>query len=61
MKKIFDFKCTVCEEVQERFVEANDKVVDCKKCGKPAKRIISGVGGFQFKGTGFYTTDYKNK
>lgn len=30
----------------------------CPKCGKPAKRKISGGAGLVFKGSGFYITDY---
>ena len=31
----------------------------CPKCGKRAKRLISGGAGLVFKGSGFYITDYK--
>jgi predicted nucleic acid-binding Zn ribbon protein len=31
----------------------------CPKCGKKTKRLISRGGGFIFKGSGFYITDYK--
>ncbi len=30
----------------------------CPKCGKPAKRKISGGAGLVFKGSGLYITDY---
>ena len=32
----------------------------CPKCGGPVKRIFHPVG-IIFKGSGFYTTDYKKK
>ena len=31
----------------------------CPRCGKRAKRLISGGAGLVFKGSGFYITDYK--
>ena len=33
----------------------------CPKCGKRARRLISGGAGLVFKGSGFYITDYKRK
>ena len=35
------------------------KTATCPKCGKRAKRLISGGAGLVFKGSGFYVTDYK--
>ncbi|HEU5466740.1 MAG TPA: FmdB family zinc ribbon protein [Gemmatimonadales bacterium] len=35
------------------------KTATCPKCGKRAKRLISGGAGLVFKGSGFYITDYK--
>ena len=31
----------------------------CPRCGKRARRLISGGAGLVFKGSGFYITDYK--
>ncbi len=31
----------------------------CPTCGRQARRLISAGGSFVFKGSGFYTTDYK--
>ena len=33
----------------------------CTECGEKMIRQISGGGSLQFKGTGFYKTDYKDK
>ena len=33
----------------------------CIYCGGKTERLISAGTGFIFKGTGFYTTDYKKK
>ena len=45
----------------EKFEKMSAKSTSrCPKCGKSARRIISGGAGFVFKGSGFYQTDYKN-
>ncbi len=31
----------------------------CPRCGRRARRLISGGAGLVFKGSGFYITDYK--
>jgi len=36
-------------------------VTKCPKCGKKVRKLISSTGGFIFKGSGFYATDYKAK
>lgn len=33
----------------------------CTECGAPARRIIGPGAGFLFKGSGFYTTEYRSK
>lgn len=57
----YEYSCTACGHEFERFesiTAAPDK--KCPKCNKKkGERRISGGGGFLFKGTGFYVTDYK--
>lgn len=57
----YEYACASCGHEFERFesiVAKPDK--KCPKCSKKkAERRISGGGGFLFKGTGFYVTDYK--
>ena len=57
----YEYSCTACGHEFERFesiTAAPDK--RCPKCKKKkGERRISGGGGFLFKGTGFYVTDYK--
>ena len=59
----YDYTCSACGNMFERFesiTAAPNKA--CPKCGKKkAERQISAGGGFIFKGTGFYLTDYKKK
>ena len=33
----------------------------CPECGQEGERLISGGGGFLFKGNGFYITDYRSE
>jgi putative FmdB family regulatory protein len=33
----------------------------CPDCGKKVDRLISAGAGFLFKGSGFYSTDYRSK
>jgi predicted nucleic acid-binding Zn ribbon protein len=39
---------------------SDEPVKDCEKCGEPVKRLLFPVA-IQFKGNGFYTTDYARK
>lgn len=63
MKRIFEFHCTDCNAVFSKLVRDDIKSgVPCKSCeSTETNRIISATQGFQFKGSGFYETDYKNK
>ena len=63
MKRIFEFKCNSCHQVFSKLVKDVIKEgVECKLCGSTeTERIVSATKGFQFKGSGFYETDFKNK
>jgi len=57
----YEYKCKGCEEAFEIFQKiSEDPLKSCPVCGGELKRIISGGAGIIFKGSGFYTTDYKN-
>ncbi len=36
-------------------------LTSCPECGGKVRRLISGGGGFLFKGSGFYETDYRSE
>ena len=56
----YAFQCPAGHQF-EKFEKMSAKgTARCPKCGKTARRIISGGAGFVFKGSGFYQTDYKN-
>lgn len=57
----YDYRCTACGHRFERFESINDDAPKaCPKCSKKkAKRMLGTGAGLIFKGSGFYTTDYK--
>jgi putative FmdB family regulatory protein len=58
---IYEYQCTKCREVCEVLQKAKDKPPEkCPKCGGPVIKRISSPA-FQFKGTGWYITDYAKK
>lgn len=58
---IYEYQCTKCHEVCEVLQRAKDKPPEkCPKCGAPVVKRISSPA-IQFKGTGWYITDYPKK
>jgi putative FmdB family regulatory protein len=58
----YEYACSACGHTFEAFqsIKAGPVTV-CPKCKKrKVKRLISAGGGFIFKGSGFYTTDYRS-
>jgi putative FmdB family regulatory protein len=57
----YEYKCNKCEEVFEVFQRITaSPLKECPVCGGELRRLISGGAGIIFKGSGFYTTDYKS-
>ena len=58
---IYEFECAKCGAHLEVFQKMNDKPpVKCRKCGGRLERKIS-APAIQFKGSGWYVTDYASK
>lgn len=59
----YDYKCGSCNHTFEVMQSIKDEpLTKCPNCGKnKLKKLISGGTGFILKGSGFYSTDYKNK
>ncbi|PMQ02108.1 MAG: FmdB family transcriptional regulator [Dictyoglomus sp. NZ13-RE01] len=58
---IYEFVCTNCNERYEIITNLGDEPPKvCIKCGGTLKKVFHPVG-IVFKGSGFYTTDYKKK
>jgi putative FmdB family regulatory protein len=58
---IYEYKCLDCGvhfEKMQKFSDAPPK--KCNKCGGKVEKQIS-LSGFQFKGGGWYVTDYANR
>lgn len=55
---IYEYRCTSCSEVTEIRQKFSDPpLTECEKCGGRLDRLIS-APGLQFKGSGWYITDY---
>ena|SRR5215212_2190061 len=58
---IYEYECRKCRAPIEVFQKANDKPpAKCSKCGGKMERKIS-APAIQFKGSGWYVTDYATK
>ena len=59
----YEYECEKCGHVFEEFQSINaEPLKKCKKegCGGTVKRLFSPGAGFLFKGSGFYSTDYRS-
>jgi putative FmdB family regulatory protein len=56
----YEYECTECNIRFEKFQSIkDDPLTECPECKGRVKRLISAGVGIIFKGSGFYTTDYK--
>ncbi len=56
----YGYRCTKCGHTFEAFQSIKDEPLSrCPKCRSAIRRVIDGGMGVIFKGSGFYTTDYK--
>ena len=55
----YTFKCPSCDKEKEVLQGMNDKPPICD--GVKMKRVFKSTAKPQFKGSGFYETDYKKK
>ena len=57
----YDYKCLACDVRFEKFQGIMAPVIEeCPECGGKVKRLIGAGAGLIFKGSGFYTTDYRS-
>jgi putative FmdB family regulatory protein len=55
---LYEYECDACGQRFERIQKFSDPAVDaCPACGGPVRKLISSPA-IQFKGSGFYITDY---
>ena len=58
---IYEYVCTSCHRRSEVLQRLNDPLLtECRVCGGALKKIVSSPA-IQFKGSGFYITDYARK
>jgi putative FmdB family regulatory protein len=56
----YEYECTKCGHTFDAFQSIKDAPLSsCPKCRGKVRRLIGGGMGVIFKGSGFYTTDYK--
>jgi len=58
---IYEYQCRDCDARVEKIQRFSDPPpTACKKCGGKLKRLLS-APAIQFKGSGWYVTDYAGK
>jgi putative FmdB family regulatory protein len=58
---LYEYECTKCGERVEIIQKLSDPPYShCPKCGSDMKKLFSSPA-IQFKGSGFYKTDYPSK
>lgn len=58
---IYEYKCKKCGHRLEKIQMFSDKPLKkCPECGGPLEKLIS-ASSVQFKGSGWYVTDYAKK
>ena len=57
---IYEYKCPECNANYEKIHKWNDIHNECPKCNAKGELKLSDQA-LHFKGSGFYTTDYKSK
>ncbi len=58
----YDYECTRCGHGFEKFQSISAPVLKrCPSCRGKLRRLIGTGSGLLFKGSGFYSTDYRSK
>jgi putative FmdB family regulatory protein len=58
---LYEYQCKKCGHRFEKILKFSDKPVKkCPQCGGPVEQMIS-APAVQFKGSGWYVTDYAKK
>jgi putative FmdB family regulatory protein len=58
---LYEYECDACGGRFEVIQKFSETTTECRRCGKgPVRRLIA-APAFQFKGTGWYITDYAQK
>ena len=58
---LYEYECDACGRRFEVIQKFSETTTECRHCGKgPVRRLVA-APAFQFKGTGWYITDYARK
>lgn len=57
---LYEYECDGCQERFERLQRLSDPAPGCPACGGPVQKRFS-VPALQFKGSGWYVTDYSRQ
>lgn len=58
---LYEYQCLKCGTLSQKIQKFSDSpLTKCEKCGGKLERLISSPA-IQFKGTGWYVTDYARK
>ncbi|MFB3814594.1 MAG: FmdB family zinc ribbon protein [Terriglobales bacterium] len=58
---LYEYECTRCQHRFEKIQRFSDPPIDdCPACGGPVSQLLS-PPAIQFKGSGWYVTDYSKK
>jgi putative FmdB family regulatory protein len=58
---LYEYQCETCSQRFERIQKFSDPPVEtCPQCGGPVRKLLSSPA-IQFKGSGWYITDYARK
>jgi len=58
---LYEYQCTKCKHRFERIRKFSDRpITKCPECGSKVEQLIS-AAAVQFKGSGWYVTDYAKK
>ncbi len=58
---LYEYQCTKCKHTFEKIQKFSDKpVTKCPECGGKVEQLLS-APAIQFKGAGWYVTDYAKK
>jgi putative FmdB family regulatory protein len=58
---LYTYKCPPCDHTFDVLAKMSEssKEQECPNCNAPAQRQLTAPLGFQFKGGGYYCTDFK--
>ncbi|MGA3194613.1 MAG: zinc ribbon domain-containing protein [Terriglobales bacterium] len=58
---LYEYQCKKCKHRFEKIQKFSDKpITKCPECGGPVEKLIS-ASAVQFKGSGWYVSDYGRK